>query len=54
LDLNVYSISGTLVKSEMLKQNQHETNIADLPNGVYLVTIKSKNETETKKLVIQR
>jgi DNA-binding beta-propeller fold protein YncE len=54
LTLNIYSISGTLVKSEMLKLNQQRTNIADLPNGVYLITIKSKNETETKKLVIQR
>ena len=54
LTLEVYTISGTLVKLEMLKQNQQKINIADLPNGVYMVTIKSKNVTETKKLVIQR
>ena len=44
---------GTLVKIETLKQKQ-QINISDLSNGVYMVTIKSKDITEYQKLIIQR
>jgi hypothetical protein len=54
LTLNIYNITGTLVKSEMLKQNQRQINIGDLSNGIYLVEIKSNNFTENQKLIIQR
>jgi hypothetical protein len=54
LTLNVYNVSGTLVKSEMLKQNQRQINIWDLCNGVYVVEITSKEWTEQQKLTIQR
>ncbi|MGD0712155.1 MAG: T9SS type A sorting domain-containing protein [Bacteroidales bacterium] len=52
--LNIYSVIGTLVKSEMLKQNQQQISIRDLSNGVYMITVKLKDLTENQRLVIQR
>jgi hypothetical protein len=54
LTLNIYNVIGTLVKSEMLKQNQRQINIGDLSNGVYMVTIKSEDFIESQRLFIQR
>ena len=54
LTINVYSVFGTLVKSEMLKQSQRQINIRELSSGIYLVAIKSKDMTENKRLIIQR
>lgn len=54
LSINIYNIIGTLVKSEMLKQNNRQINIGDLSDGVYMVTIKSKDLSESQKLIIQR
>ena len=52
--MNIYNVIGTLVKSETLKQNHRQINIGDLGNGVYMVTIKSKDLTENQRLIIQR
>ncbi len=38
----------------MLRQNQQKINIWDLTNGIYMVTVKSKNLIETQRLIIQR
>lgn len=54
LTLNIYNVTGTLVKSEILEQNNRQINIGDLSNGVYIVTIKSKDLTENQRLIIQR
>jgi len=54
LILNIYNLTGTLVKTEMLKQNQQQINIGELSNGIYVVEIKSKEWTEKQKLIIQR
>jgi len=54
LSLNIYNVIGNLVKSEMLKQNNRQISIGDLSNGVYLVTIKSKDFTENQRLIIQK
>jgi hypothetical protein len=54
LTLNIYNVIGTLVKSETLKQNQRQINVGDLSNGVYMVTIKSKDFTESQRLIIQK
>jgi len=54
LTLNIYNVIGTLVKSEILKQNNRQINVGDLGNGVYMVTIKSKALTESQRLMIQR
>ena len=54
LTLNIYNVIGTLVKSETLKQNNRQINIRDLSNGVYMVSIKTKDWTESQRLIIQR
>jgi hypothetical protein len=53
-ELNIYSVMGKLLISEMIKQNNQQINIGDLNNGIYLVAIKSKALIETQKLIIQR
>lgn len=54
LTLNIYNVTGTLVKSEMLKQNQQQINTGNLNNGIYMIEIKSEEWTEKQKLIIQR
>lgn len=52
--LEIITPTGVLVKSEMLKQNQQEINIADLSDGIYMVAVKSKVLTGKQKLIILR
>jgi hypothetical protein len=54
LIINIYNVIGTLVKTETLKYNNIQVNIGDLSNGVYLLTVKSKNLTANQRLIIQR
>lgn len=52
LTIDIYNITGVLVKSEILKQSQRQINIGYLSNGIYMLTIKSKSVTENQKLII--
>ncbi len=54
LTLNIYTVIGTLVKSETLTQNQLQINTEGLNNGIYIVTITSNEGSEKQKLIIQR
>jgi hypothetical protein len=54
LTLNIYNGIGSLVKSEIFKQNNLQIYIGDLSNGFYTVEIKSKELTSKQKLIIQR
>jgi hypothetical protein len=54
LEINIYSITGELVMSEMLKQFHKQINIGDLSNGIYMVEIKSEEWLGKQKLIIQR
>jgi len=54
LILNIYNITGSLVKTELLKHKQQQINIGDLSNGIYMVEIQSKGLTGIQKLVIKR
>ena len=54
LTLNIYNGISALVKSAILKQNNRQINIGDLRNGIYIVSIKSKDFTESQRLIIQR
>jgi hypothetical protein len=54
LTLNIYNITGELVSSETLLQNQQQINIGEISNGIYLVEIKSNGWSEKQKLIIQR
>jgi ligand-binding sensor domain-containing protein len=52
LTLKIYNITGSLVKTELVKENQQQINVSDLNSGIYMVEIKSKNVTSKKKLII--
>lgn len=52
--LNIYNISGALVKSELLTKNNQTIRIEDLSSGVYTLKIKSNEMTTQQKLIIQR
>ncbi len=54
ITLYFYDIVGNLIKTEKLKQDQMHVNTGDLSNGIYIVTIRSKGQTENLKLIIQR
>jgi hypothetical protein len=54
ISLTIYTSIGTLVKSELLRENNQRIYIGDLSCGVYIVALKSKDLTENKKLIIQR
>ena len=52
-EINIYDVIGKLMHSEILKQNQKQINIENLANGIYMVSVKSKNFIENQKLIIQ-
>ena len=52
--LNIYNLTGALVKTERLKYNHQQINIGDLRNGIYMVEIRSKGLTGIQKLIIKR
>ena len=52
--INVYNVVGALIKSEQLNKSNQQINVEDLSNGVYVIEIKNKESTESKKLIIQR
>ena len=54
LEINIYNVMGDIVQSESLKQNNRQINIGDLNNGIYIVTLKSKDLIENQRLIIQR
>lgn len=54
LTLNIYNVMGTLIKTEILEQNQQQINTSELSNGIYVIEIKSKEWTKKQKLIIQR
>lgn len=54
VELNIYSVSGILVRKEMLKNNPQQINIKNLSIGIYLLEFKSKKWNENQKLVIKR
>jgi hypothetical protein len=54
ITLTIYTSVGTLVKSKLLRQNNQSIYIGDLSCGVYVITLKSKDLTENRELIIQR
>jgi len=54
MELNIYSSTGALVKSEIMAQNQEKYDVRGLANGIYLVEIKSNEWLEKQKLIINR
>ena len=54
MTLNIYNISGELIHSAAIIQNQQKININGLSNGIYITEIKSKGGLDKKKLIVQR
>ncbi len=54
ITVNIYHVTGKLVKSVILRQNQEQINVEDLSNGIYMIEIKSDDRTENQKLIIQK
>ncbi len=52
--INIYNVTGKLIRVETLSQNQQQIDIGDLSNGIYIVEIKTKEWIEKQKLIIQR
>lgn len=52
--VNIYNVAGSLISSESIQHKQQNIDVRDLNNGIYLVEIKSKKETEIQKLIIQK
>jgi hypothetical protein len=53
-EIEIYDMMGNMVKSEMLDQNQHQFNVGELNNGLYVVSVKANGKSEIQKLMIQR
>lgn len=54
MSLNIYDITGVLVRSITLDHRQLQVNVRDLKSGVYIVILKSQDLIESKKLVVNR
>jgi len=52
--LSIYNMMGGLVKTETINQYPQQIDLGNLSNGLYLMTIKSKDLIQTQKLIIQR
>ena len=52
--LNILNITGSSVKTKHFKQNQQQINTGNLPNGIYMVEIKTKDWTGMQKIIIQK
>ena len=50
--LNIYDITGKLVRSTILKQGQSKLNVKNLSSGVYMVVLTSDDFIESSQLVI--
>ncbi|WP_394336315.1 T9SS type A sorting domain-containing protein [Flavobacterium psychrotolerans] len=54
LEIKIYNTLGQLVKTESLKENNPTMNVVSLKTGTYMVTIKSKELTINRTLLINR
>jgi ligand-binding sensor domain-containing protein len=54
LTINIYNVTGELISTKKLQQNQQQIDIGDIINGIYMVEIKTKEWTEIQKLIIKR
>lgn len=45
------TISGTVIYSSKIEENLHRLNLQSLSNGIYLITLKSKNQTAVSKII---
>jgi len=49
--LEILTLEGKVVKSEVLKSNSTEVNVSDLTNGIYLLNISNSSSRKAIKLI---
>jgi len=54
LIVNIYSVIGKLIRTEILEQNQSQLNVDYLKNGIYMLEIKADEWRMTQKLLINK
>lgn len=54
IEINIYNLTGYLVKSEKIYGTDTRIKIGDLGDGIYVMTIKSGNFCDNRKFIIQR
>lgn len=52
--LEIYNNIGVLLRTETIMNNPHPVNALDLRNGLYLIIIKSKDNIQYQKLIINK
>lgn len=52
--VNIYNITGALVKTERLIQHKQEINIANLSSGIYVLEVRSDEISGKQKLLIEK
>ncbi|MFK7953564.1 MAG: choice-of-anchor B family protein [Ekhidna sp.] len=51
--IQIYSLSGERVYSEILEEKSNSINIGSIPSGVYLLSVESKGQRTTRKISIK-
>ncbi len=51
--VTVYALNGNVILSQIITQTTQTIEIPELPNGIYLVKIKTENGVTTKRLVVK-
>jgi len=54
LSLAIYNVSGQLVQTKILNQNQPVIDVSGLAEGVYMLELKSEGLSGKQKLIIER
>lgn len=54
MSLNIYAVTGVLVRSLTVNQSQLQINVGDLNNGIYFVVLQSGASVESQRLIVQR
>lgn len=53
MEINVYSITGSLIKTKRCNSNREEVQIADLHSGIYIVSVKAGNGSVSSRKIVK-
>ena len=53
MNIEIYSILGNLVRKENIQNRVNQIDLSNEMSGVYFIKLKSGNNTEQRKLIIQ-
>ncbi len=53
LSVRIFDVLGKVVAKKELTPSRNEVNVSNLTKGIYLVNLKSGNNSTTRKLIIQ-